>query len=330
MAQFCTQCGNPLDQCTCTVASTPSGLMSGMKARMGIGDATESKTGIYERGFQIVPDSIAKDESEIPIRQYDMAILRTRWQFKRAEGRLQVTNKRVIFRANGRSLMGRTLFQQEFSISEIGGMDLRKDWRFGGFDFIFGAFTASLVTTIFAAISGSVYDESPIFGSILAFLFGIGLQIPFFIVNRRFLIKLLSCAASVGFFAGAAIGGFDFLSKLDPFSSGSQGSGNGFMIFLMVLAIGIETVALFLFSFKQNLLILVKGKGGAGEAVMVAADIGSGFLAKLLGQGNSGLNCGFSEVLPTKATDTAIREVGAMIHDIQALGDFAVEKWKEI
>ena len=35
-----------------------------------------------------------------------------------------------------------------------------------------------------------------------------------------------------------------------------------------------------------------------------------------------------SIVLPSKDTDTAIKELGAMITDIQKLGDFAIEKWQ--
>jgi len=327
MAQFCSQCGNPLAQCTCNAAVAPLGALAGMKARMGIDEPTGSQADIYERGRKIVPESIAQDEGEIPVRQYDVAVLRTRWQFKRAEGRLQVTNKRVIFRANGKSLMGRTLFQQEFAVSEIGGLDLRRDWRFGIFDFIIGALVATLVSGMFAGINGLIAKESGVAGIIIALLFGLPLLVPFFILKKRFFLKLLSCAASVGLFTGAASG--SFLSSLIPFGGGYGRSGDGvFMIVFVVIASVVELIALFLFSFKENLSIIVKGKGGMGEAILVQADLGSGLLAKLLGRGNSGVNCGFSEVLPTSVTDTAIREVGAMINDIQALGDFGIEKWK--
>ena len=328
MAQFCSQCGNPLAQCTCSAAVAPSGTLSGMKARMGIDEPTGSQADIYERGRKIVPESIAQDEGEIPVRQYDVAILRTRWQFKRAEGRMQVTNKRVIFRANGKSLMGRTLFQQEFAISEIGGLDLRRDWRFGGFDFIFGALVALLVNAIFGGISGLISNDNIAAGITVALLFGLPLLVPFFILKKRFFLKMLSCAASVGLFTGVA--GGSFLSSLNPFGRSyyGRGSDGSFMLIFVVIALVVELIALFLFSFKENLSITVKGKGGVGEAILVQADMGSGLLAKLLGRGNSGVNCGFSEVLPTSATDTAIREVGAMINDIQALGDFGIEKWK--
>jgi hypothetical protein len=40
-----------------------------------------------------------------------------------------------------------------------------------------------------------------------------------------------------------------------------------------------------------------------------------------------GLDSGFAEVFPTEETENAIREIGAMIIDIQKLGDFGIEKW---
>ena len=38
---------------------------------------------------------------------------------------------------------------------------------------------------------------------------------------------------------------------------------------------------------------------------------------------------GFDEVIPTEQTESAIREISAIIGDIQKLGDFGIEKWKK-
>ena len=37
----------------------------------------------------------------------------------------------------------------------------------------------------------------------------------------------------------------------------------------------------------------------------------------------------FSEVLPWEDTDRAINELGAIIHDIQTSGNYAIDNWKE-
>jgi hypothetical protein len=39
------------------------------------------------------------------------------------------------------------------------------------------------------------------------------------------------------------------------------------------------------------------------------------------------MGVGFDEVIPTEETESVIREVGAMIGDIQKLGDSGLEKW---
>ena len=38
---------------------------------------------------------------------------------------------------------------------------------------------------------------------------------------------------------------------------------------------------------------------------------------------------GFSEVIPTDESETVIRELSALINDIQKLGDFGIDKWKK-
>ena len=98
------------------------GFWKRYKVRLGLEEPEEAEN-VYERGMKIVPDCISADEGEIPIRQYVVAKLRTLHKLNWAEGRLQITNKRVIFRAPGHALMGRTVLQHEFAIDEIAGVE---------------------------------------------------------------------------------------------------------------------------------------------------------------------------------------------------------------
>ena len=151
---LCTRCGKQIEaghicECSTDAASmaaseTPTinrgeiqGFLESMKNRMGL-DNPERNTGDrYERGQQIVPDSIKANEGEVPVRQYAIAILRNILRFERAEGRLQVTNKRVIFRAAGTSLRGRTTLHQEYAIDEIAGIEARNNYKFNFLYLIF-------------------------------------------------------------------------------------------------------------------------------------------------------------------------------------------------
>jgi len=105
-------------------------FFASLKNRMGIGSPEKNSTDTYERGMDIVPQCISATQNEIPIKQYNVAVLRNLLKFERAEGRVQVTNKRVIFRAAGRSIGGRTTLQHEFAIEEIAGIEAKSNFKF--------------------------------------------------------------------------------------------------------------------------------------------------------------------------------------------------------
>jgi len=119
-----------------------------MKNRMGIGSPERNATDTYERGMQIVPTCISANENEIHVKQYNVAVLRNLLKFERAEGRIQVTNKRVVFRAAGRSVGGRTTLQHEFAIDEIAGIEARNNFKFSFMYLIFAILILSLASFI--------------------------------------------------------------------------------------------------------------------------------------------------------------------------------------
>ena len=151
---ICTRCGKQIEdgnicECSTETTSATSGdtlkfyrseirsFWESMKNRMGLDDPQRNASDRYERGQQIVPDSINPNEGEVPVRQYNIAVLRNLLRLERAEGRLQVTNKRVVFRAAGISFRGRTTLHQEYAIDEIAGIEARNNYKFNFLYFIF-------------------------------------------------------------------------------------------------------------------------------------------------------------------------------------------------
>jgi len=433
-----------------------------MKNRMGIGSPERNATDTYERGMQIVPACISANENEIPVKQYNIAVLRNLLKFERAEGRMQVTNKRVVFRAAGRSVGGRTTLQHEFAIDEIAGIEARNNFKFSFMYLVFAVLILSLASLVLyqspvnfrlvppsfslsegislpgiesndakayrvyrmlnpkhvrlvysierAAISrtksaeenipkaeelvkttseaeekafvdvtrgglqktrrvqtGRDYWGDPIYSNqsyrdtspagykevqdilsraitereraeagleatkaelkaakenqaeatkkredtvklwrvlmtIFGFILGIAGLIPFFMLNKKFGLKLFILNFSIlGFTLSLAASGF------------------GFFNFLLVLTNIILLVCVFLFCFRPNLVISIKNKGGVEAAVDIRRDT---IFTKRHEKGT-----GFSEIMPTNETESAIREIGAIITDIQKLGDLGLEKW---
>jgi hypothetical protein len=141
---------------------------------------------------------------------------------------------------------------------------------------------------------------------VLMTLFGlivglIGL-VPFFILNKKFGFKLF--LLNFGIFG---------------FSLSLAASGFGLFGFLSVLTTIILLICVFLFCFRPNLVIGIRNKGGVEAAVDIRRDT---IFSKRKGKGT-----GFSEVIPTVESESAIREIGAIIGDIQKLGDAGLRKW---
>lgn len=72
-----------------------SRFVSSFQRRSGFSDDP------YEYNIPIVPECVQPIENEVVVKQYNIAKLRSRLKFMKADGRLMVTNRRVLFRAAG-------------------------------------------------------------------------------------------------------------------------------------------------------------------------------------------------------------------------------------
>lgn len=322
MAKFCTKCGNPIEECTCNknevteFLDKSSDLLTVMKNRMGIGEPETNGAPPYERGMKIIPECVRASEGEIPVKQYTVAKLRTRLlgiPIAKAEGRVEVTNKRVIFRALGRSLIGRLTLQQEFSIDDVAGMEVRREFTWSFWDFLIAIILIAFGGSIGMGIIANI--ETVFIKLILALIFGVAGMIPFFIMKKRWWQKLICTSFSLG----SLIGG----------SMSEVGRMDDSLVYVaalpVLIAFIIVIVNIFLFVIKPNLVMVIKTKSYS-PAVDVQRMKNSIF-ANLMGR-QSEEHTGYTEVIPIENSEEAIRELGAVITDIQKFGDFGIEKWK--
>ncbi len=283
-------------------------------------------TTIYENGKKIVPDCVANHDGEVPIKQYDIARLRTRIALSRAYGRLMVTNKRVIFRAAGKCIRGRTRLQEEFEINEIAGVEIKKDYKFNVLNAIGGLFLMAICISIPLAIVAGLYYELDIDTDITS-VFAYILALPVFIINLVLAIMFFKKNTNKRYY-GLRMGILSFVTGLfvgnvglsmDIFSDIEDLEGHAVMFFLLVIS---ALVNLFFLSFSPTLKLLIKTKGS-----VPAIDI------RRKGFSLVNSDCeytGFQEVLPWTDTDLALAELGTMIDDIQTMGDAAISKWQKM
>lgn len=332
MATFCPQCGKPLaegETCSCngTVSSfnvdSAKGYIESMKNRMGIGDPELNKGDAFEKDKMIIPDCVKANEGEIPVKQYKVATLRNRVlgiPYTKAIGRIQVTNKRVIFRAPGRCLAGRTTLQHEFAIDELAGIEARREYVFNGWDLIIGIIVALLGGSIVSGIVNSMcsswlYEGNTAGAVILALLVGCAGCIPFFRIKKRWLVKLLCLGASMMtmFTIGSSV------SLVGSYRGGGSSFFGGLLSFLSFIVLIFTLFTLIVHAIKPNLVLVIKTKS-ASDAIDIKRK-------KLFGSKEEE-HTGYAEVIPEEDAECCIREIDAMINDIQKLGDFGIEKWK--
>ncbi len=286
------------------------GFWESMKNRMGIGDPESNKLDAFEKDKNIIPDCVRPNEGEVPVKQYEVATLRNRLlgiPYIKAIGRIQVTNKRVIFRAPGRCLAGRTSLQHEFAIDEVAGVEARREYGFNLWDMLLAIFIVAVGGFVGAFLTGVFNNEA--MAIIMGILLGIGGCVPFFMLKKLWLVKILCLGASV---MGLAMAGIE--------------ADASFLTIISIIPLLFLLFTVMVFSIKPNLVIVIKTKGST-EAIDIKRKR-VGFLGLGGAANEKEDHTGFTEILPRDDAEKSIRELGAIITDIQKLGDFGISKWK--
>ena len=113
-----------------------SSLINSIRDLSGVNEDAVVEGDPFERNVPIIPDCIQPEADEKVVKQYNIAKLRTRLKGMKAEGRLMVTNRRILFRATGTSLTGNIAQEHQFNIDELGGIEMHKDYKFSILSFL--------------------------------------------------------------------------------------------------------------------------------------------------------------------------------------------------
>ncbi len=303
-------------------AAPKRGFWESFKNRIGIGNPELNEGDAFETGKKIIPDCVNANEGEIPVKQYEVARLRNRIlgiPYARAVGRIQVTNKRVIFRAPGRCMAGRTTLQHEFAIDEIAGVEARREYVANLGDLLLGLIVSGVGALVMTLLLNAICKDAIRHGEmalpiLLPLFFCTAGFVPFFLVKKKWLLKVLCLGATCtpfayfGLMATQFCDGFGILCGYN-------------MLLLALVALVMLLFCLFLYAIRPNLVLVIKNKG-AHEAIDIKR-------TKISLGGKAEEHTGYMEVLPCDDAERCIREIDAMINDIQKLGDFGIEKWMD-
>jgi len=302
--------------------SSVSTLVSSVRDQTGISEPSANNADPYEYDVPIVPECVKLEEKEVIVKQYNIARLRTRLKFMKAEGRLMVTNRRILFRAAGTSLTGNVLQEHQFNIDELAGVEMRKDYKFSFLNLIGSVLVMALAVFILfygmwnGLLRADLEDDTiTVLAILLGIIFGIVGVLPTFIVYRHPWIKLLMASFGVIGFTIARIG--------IEMAAGDDSFAVKLMTVFLVLSVVVLILNILVVCFVPNFAMIIKVKGGLPA---VAVESQKSVLSHMFG---GGIDIGFAEVLPWEDTVMAMNELGSLIDDLQKHGDFAIEKWSK-
>ena len=202
----------------------------------------------------ILGKSVTPCEAEVSVKSYLCTEFNSGMFGIKASGILEVTNKRLLFQAMGKSIKGWSAIHNEVAIADVSEIKIYK---------------------------------------------GTSFNLPLFILGI-----ILSIAAA------AFIKGLIFLAF----------SWNGVGTFLALAALAYFVYRVYLWAKKEAFSLLINTKGGDGNVVYIA-----GFSP--FAGGNTAASRALT-AMPGRDSEQLLKEIGAVILDVQNLGDYGIDKWK--
>ena len=271
--------------------------------------------------MDLIKENITPAEDEQSVRTYCCTYYKSRLLGIETNGFLGVTNKRVIFQATGASASGRSVIQSEVPIADISGITSFKGPFFSIpamlgaiiLSFLLGSITMALLTAIAAwSDSKSVFD---ILGwvTVAGAFFG-SFYVPVKSIWRPVLVGIAAVVL-------AGLGGSSLLDSLSFFGM-SQNGAEGWQFLLSAFMTIFGLLCAFWYARRPTFALQIGSKGGASTPISISSATGMGLL-----------NISAAKSLnaePAKDAESMLKELGALILDIQMLGDHGIEKWKTL
>jgi hypothetical protein len=268
--------------------------------------------------MDLIQNNITPAEGEQSVRTYCCTYYKSKLLGFETEGYLGVTNKRVIFQATGSLASNKNVIQSEVPIADISGISSFKGIYFSIprllgaaiLTIIIGGLLTSLIGGLAILISN--YTAFQVIGWLLAIFALVGsLFVPIKSIWR-------SVLAGVSMAAFLALGGASFIGNFSLF--GGRSSAVGWQLVLAGLVAIYGLICAYWYARRPTFSLEINSKGGSSTPITISS--ASGFNLFNITVGKS-LNAE-----PAKDAEEMLNELGAVILDIQMLGDYGISKWK--
>lgn len=272
---------------------------------------------IKEAEVDLLANNVVPAEGESTVRTYHCTYYREKMLGLKSGGFLGITNKRVIFQAAGEISSGGSLIQSEVPIADVSGINSYKGTYFNLFAVIGALLLAGVALMLIPAILtglGYLLESYTIF-KIVGWLLAIGAFIGSFLVSVKMVWRTFLVAVSAGALLGlAGVEALDFIYAL------SSGGGSNFWLLLLLVGTFIYMfICAIWYGRRPTFSLEINSRGGSSTPIRIAS--AGGFL--------SAVAVNMPNALPGKDAKKMLHEIGALITDIQTLGDYGIAKWKQ-
>jgi len=337
-------CGEPL-------TATNSNVVEPSEVKQKSTTDQPSDQQIKRKGIKdLLKENITPAEGEVSVRTYYCTYYISRLLGLEAWGYLGVTNKRVIFQALGTSNAGSSVIQSELPIADVSGISSYKG-TFFSFGHMALAFVVSSIVAInllfFVGAFGSaleimiatMFKNSPgISGlglGVIGWLLGIGCSLISASIARNLIWRsILAAASSVGFFIAlggglfSMVGGGGLLGMLLNYAGSSNndyisGGGIAAIAFLCgFIAVIYTFFCIVWYARRPTFSLAISSKGGSDTPIAISGASGLGLFSVAAGKALT--------AEPVADAELMLQELGAVILDVQMLGDMGINKWKVV
>ena len=283
--------------------------------------------------FKLIGNHLAPSDGEVVVRTYHCTYLSPIFALigLKTDGYLTVTNKRVVYFAEGSSafgVAGHSKLYKEVSIADVSNLSLGKGTRFSFLRLLFGivfgqiagVIAAFMLSGVMLMLKGATGGGSPYslrFGVFLQLVAAVILVARSVSISRESIVRVMLAASGLSLVLSVPALGLSDWGALMSVP----------LIYLAGIAIlgipmaGYWLWCLYWFIRREYLTIAIASKTGLATPIRIAgmswwgriniaADLASGMAAAV-------------------DADIMFKELGAIVTDIQTLGDHGVEKWLE-
>jgi hypothetical protein len=243
------------------------------------------------KGF-LMPSCVEASEGERPVKQYFIASLRSARRMEKAQAKILVTNKRLVFRAYGKSPLGCAILQREFAIGEIKGIESRLGRRLS----VAGVAAGLAFVLAFAAVAFWL-GRFLVTGSLLLAIISSSVASFSFMISAVLLRIRMGAKAAL---SGAALG-----------MQASMFIVTGYPAFIASTAFA---------ALASTGLACLRGLVPELSISVLTAE----GKASVLKSGR----LDYGKVSPSKDVLSLIHELGAIVRDIQEMGEAGADKWR--